>query len=516
MKYKESQLDQSLRKWFQEDYSHRHLRQIRIEVGNLRGVNKLDISFNYPITAISGKNGAGKSTILALACCAYHNKRTGYKPQKRNKTYYTFSDFFIQHKTEVPPQGIVIRYDFALDYLKKTESNPKGIGIAYQKRRKAFGGKWNDYAERINRDTVFIGIDRIVPHSERSQSKSYSRSFTSTNVYGWEHKVVAAVSFVLEKKYDEYRHLTFRKYNLPVVMTGGLTYSGFNMGAGESALFEIFSTIYAISGSALVVIDEIEIGLHVAAQKRFIETLKRVCLETKTQVVCTTHSKEVLSCLPPDATYHIETISGNSILHNGISPEYAFSKLGSSEKELDIYIEDDVAEAILSSLLPTDTRTRIRFRIVGSASLISRQLGAAYINKHKAFAVFDGDQRTKNQANLKVFKNYLEKQYEDSDSYFEKNSDYLPSNTWPEKWLLDQANYHIDEIAKSVCCESYVFAHHLSIAINAEKHDELWTLANAIGKRKDEILTILTSCICPKITSENKSIINKINNLLSS
>ena len=128
MKYRESKKDKTLRGWFNTDYSRRFLRKIELQEGNLRGINALNLSFEYPITAIAGRNGAGKSTILALACCAYHNNKNGFKPNKRNTTYYTFSDFFIQHAEETPPQGIKIKYTFALDYLKKTELRPEGKG----------------------------------------------------------------------------------------------------------------------------------------------------------------------------------------------------------------------------------------------------------------------------------------------------------------------------------------------------------------------------------------------------
>ena len=70
MKYRESTKDKKLRQMFANDHAHALLRQIRLETGELRGINSLDIRFEYPITAIAGKNGAGKSTILALACCA--------------------------------------------------------------------------------------------------------------------------------------------------------------------------------------------------------------------------------------------------------------------------------------------------------------------------------------------------------------------------------------------------------------------------------------------------------------
>lgn len=113
MKYRESQKDKDLRKRFAMDMSHSLLRRIVLSEGALRGINALDITFQYPITAIAGRNGAGKSTILALACCAYHNSKTGFRLPKRKNTYYTFSDFFIQHSEEIPPEGIEVNYYIA-------------------------------------------------------------------------------------------------------------------------------------------------------------------------------------------------------------------------------------------------------------------------------------------------------------------------------------------------------------------------------------------------------------------
>ena len=288
MKYCESNKDRKLRRKFSFDYSHALLRDIELKSGFLRGLNSFKMKLNYPITAIAGKNGAGKSTILAMACCAYHNDKNDFKLPKRKVSYYTFSDFFIQHKEEISPQGVVIRYGFATDKLKKSETYPDGKGVGYQQRRKSQGGKWNDYAKRIKRNVVFLGIERIVPHSERSQSRSYSKAFKDEQLKGWEDKVKDAVGYVLGKSYEKYRYLEHSKYSLPMVQVGDTVYSGFNMGAGENALFEIFSTIYACGEGALLVIDEIELGLHAEAQRKFIDKLKDVCLETHTQVICTT------------------------------------------------------------------------------------------------------------------------------------------------------------------------------------------------------------------------------------
>lgn len=366
MKYCESKDDKKLRQWFVKDYSRAMLRRISLAKGNLRGLNSLDISFTFPITAIAGRNGAGKSTILALSCCAYHNYKNAYKLPKRRLSYYTFADFFIQHSDEVPPQGIEIYYQFAHNNWRKSETLPKGIGLGVQKRWKRKGKKWNDYAKRIKRNVVFLGIERIVPHSERSQSRSYSKSFVESVAHGWEDKVMHAVGRIFGKTYSNLRYLEHSKYSLPIVESGGITYSGLNMGAGENALFEIFKVIYSCGSGTLLVMDEIELGLHSEAQRKFMRELKSACLEAKTQIICTTHSEDIFGSLPPDGRFYVECVNGKTKITEAVSPDFAMAKMGAEgHKELDILVEDGVAKSLLFSILPSALRSRLSIKVSG-------------------------------------------------------------------------------------------------------------------------------------------------------
>lgn len=197
MKYQDSHKDKKLRSWFTSDLTKSLLRHIELEKGVFRGLNALDLTLTFPITAICGKNGAGKSTITALACCAFHNKAGAYKLPKRRNSYYTFSDFFIQHPTESPVSDVAIRYGIAHDKWKASPNIPDGKGLGYQRRAKTKGGKWNDYDTRVNRTVVFLGIERVVPHTERSQSRSYSKSFKDVPLRGWEAQVMEAVGYIL-------------------------------------------------------------------------------------------------------------------------------------------------------------------------------------------------------------------------------------------------------------------------------------------------------------------------------
>lgn len=506
MKYRESQIDKELRQWFTNDLTKALLRRIQLFEGNLRGVNSLDINLNYPITAFAGVNGAGKSTILAMACCAYHAKSDGFKLPKRKNAYYTFSDFFIQHTKEISPQGISIHYHIAYDSWKKTSNFPDGKGIGIQVRKKNYGGKWNDYDARVKKCVVFLGIDRIVPHSERSQSRSYSKSFVDVKAKGWENSVKEAVGYILGKRYDDFRYLEHSKYSLPLVRIGGLTYSGFNMGAGENALFEIFSTIYSCGEKSLLVLDEIELGLHSKAQKLFVRKLKEVCKETGTQVICTTHSKDIFECLPDDARFFVESIGGKTKITQGISPEFAFSKMGATNsQELDIYVEDEVAKALIEAILPANKRTRIRIKIIGSASAISRQLAALWIRGEDipTIAIFDGDQRAKRSQNLKHAKDMAENTTKEFESWFDAHSTYLPGETWPEAWIIQKCKESLTKTCNALSFDDEGEASgFLEYALQAGKHNEFFELSNSVGLEKSDCLKLLTDVVSKEFPND--------------
>lgn len=518
MKYNESQKDKKLRNKFVNSYEYAFLRGINLAEGELRGINSLNLDFDYPIVAIAGKNGAGKSTILALACCGYHNSKSGYKLPKRKNAYYTFSDFFVQHTEEVPPQGISIGYKFAHNKWRKSEQFPEGKGLGWQRRRKKKAGKWNDYADRIHRNVVFLGIERVVPHVERSQSRSYSKSFKDAEVKGWENDVKDIVGSILGRTYKKLRYLVYSKYSLPIVQVGETIYSGLNMGAGENALFEIFSTIYSAGQGALLVIDEVELGLHAEAQRRFIDKLKDVCLETNTQVICTTHSREIFDCLPYDARFFVESINGKTKITESISSDFAFAKLSAiSGQELDLLVEDDVAEAILRAVLPAKIRNRLTIKVIGSASALSRQLAAIYVRGEgkPVLSIFDGDQRKKESDNLTHAKKMAENVTEDFGAWFESKVLYLPGDLWPESWLLEKSHECISSLAEATKSDADGLSDLLHQAKHAGKHNEFYELSSKLGLERVVCLNQFASCVSANFATEFEEIILKIEDVLN-
>ena len=496
MPYLYSQIDRTNFDWFEKDVSKASLLRLEVAEGEVRGVGKLKLQFRYPITAVSGKNGTGKSTILACVACGYHNNPKGFRPLNRRVPYYTFSDFFIQSAEEEPSVYATIHYQFLHDNWRKTKDMPTGIGLAWQTRKKFFG-RWNNYASRVKRNVVFCGIERVVPHAEKSVSKSYRRAFQKAQAAGYESDVAATVGRILGHPYDEFYYKQHSKYRLPLVRVKNKSYSGFNMGAGENTLFEVFSTIYACDGNLLLVIDEIELGLHEEAQTRFINELKDIAAKRHIQIVCTTHSPRILAALPPEARLHLER-SGNALrVIPAISPSYAAGLLsGVKQAELDIYCEDEFSQELITLCLPNEVRARINIVSIGSAAAVVRQLAAKFkdMPDRQSCGILDGDQSRRKSDHVEVFLNALEKVRDAAAAkdWIGNRLAFLPGDKRPEAWVFGKIAADVsDGLAADFGVSKDELGSDLADAIAAKDHAGLHLLSTKLNLTDATIRTRL-------------------------
>ena len=520
MIYRNSDTDRKNIAWMKKDNSVATLLQIKLVRGTLRGLHPFRLKLEYPIVAIAGENGAGKSTLLAIAACAYHKKATGYIPTGRKNPYYTFSDFFIQSHGETPPQGIHLNYQILHDNWRKAKSGP-----AWQLRKKRVGGKWSNYDKRVGRNVIYFGVQRVVPHYERSTHKSYRVRFQNDSLdEGHRQKICTIAGRIIGKTYDTFEKHTHSKYSLPVATSGDVRYSGFNMGAGESAVFEILVALFEAGRGSLLIIDELELGLHEQAQIKFVQELKKLCNELHCQVICSTHSHVVLQALPPEGRFFLETTDNRTLVTNPVSPDYACGKLrGSNVGELDVFVEDDVAASILRLGIPHHLRQRVNIVSIGSSSAVIRMMASRYLEgKDNCVHVLDGDKRSDHAKNISLFGNYAENRFRESKEemqlWAKKRLTYLPSKNTPERWLVSSCK-RIKE--KSSLAETWrvedaeILEDWLDKALREPAHSGFYALSRESQLSEEVIIGDLLRFLLSSEPEILNKIINHIDDCLS-
>lgn len=521
MSYKVSQIDKELTNLFENNTTSNTLVKISITNGEIRGLSPVEIEFKYPITAIVGENGAGKSTILALATCAFHNDTT-FCPQskvrvnaKKPHFYYTYGDFFTFSKDEPRISGVEIQSNY----------RSKDGTIKQDIRKKKLSGKWNDFNRRPKRVVSYLGISRIVPPSESNPHRNYCRYFTKANFNNEQmQQLRESMSHVIGRSYSEIELMKYNSYHLFKAKRNSVTYTGFNMGAGENAVLGLILEIMSAGAGALIVVDEIELGLHTQAQIRLIEELKKLCKRYKCQIICSTHSKDVLQKLPPCGRLFLKRTEDNStVIIPNITAEYAFGKLsGQNSNEVSVLVEDEIGEKLLTTFLSKQIRERINIISIGSDQAVLSHIAVHYREKIDSFIAFlDGDKQSEKNKSIRKISKILENQYKDGldnekfNEYMDARLHYLPGSSSPEREVIERVmraeDFSYLESNWDVSTDDIIRG--LELALNAEKHNEFYEIAKAVSLPKNQVILDLMRFykeLNPNVKTEIENAINAI------
>lgn len=317
---------QLLEKVRRHDYG-RYL--LKASIGKIRGFVGEDISFDFPVTALIGPNGSGKSAVLGAAGCAY-------KPVKPG-TFFPKSAVGDESMS-----GWRVEYD-----LVDKQLNPRQLVKRTSNFRQA---KWvrGDVADR---EVLFFGIERTVPAGEKTRYKALMRS---TYVHRpplepLNADVAPQVEHILGKSVADYRVTKYGSDDTFFVgRTGENNYSEFHFGAGESSIIRMITRIEQAPTNSLILIEEIENGLHPVATRRMVEYLIDVADRKSIQTIFTTHSDYALSPLPTEAIW--ASIDGK-LRQGKLSVEALRAVAGRVDKKLAVFVEDEFAKAWVDTIL---------------------------------------------------------------------------------------------------------------------------------------------------------------------
>jgi predicted ATPase len=422
----------------------------------LRGIQDLSIDFDYPLTAICGRNGCGKTTALALAVLGFHSPE-GHFPinaQRRpkrgeNTTYYTFRDFFFKGPGDPDITGVEISWQY-----RGTKD------IVIQKR----GEKWMHYERRPKRPVDYLGVIRSIPAIEQTTLRArFKADAKSSSTWALNDEYRERLTNIMRRTYDEAGVMATDGYFLRRARAGD-TYSSFNMGAGEDVLIDLLLVLQQCEEGSLIVIEEVELGLHPEAQVRFAQHLQEIIRKKKLQVIVSTHSQYFLDSVPREARVLIRRDGSEHSVITKPATKFAVGDMsGTPDPELDVYCEDNLAELLIRESLPGPVRKRIRVLPVGSKANLAEQ-GAFHLrtrlgDESHMLLVWDGDVRQAEIDNFLRTAGLTEEGAIDTD-LDHLNWTTLPGPAAPERWLLevldcddgyDLLGYELGETGSSTC-----------------------------------------------------------------
>lgn len=348
-----------------------------IEINNVRGWEGQKIEFPFPIVAIVGENGSGKSTILQGAASVY-------KSPSGSRGFA--SDYFPDTVWDAL-RDVNIKFSY------------KEGGTSYIKSIRKPTDRWRGNPERPSRNVEYIDLSRIQPVSARTGYRRLANpSLTETESDSFTTNVLSRVSQIIGTKYESARMALTNadsKRKVPVLGKEGVIYSGFHQGAGEITVTELLQV--EPNQYSILLIDEIESSLHPRAQRRLIRDLAEKCRLLNLQIILTTHSPYILEELPLEARLYI--INGQSkTIVRGVSPEFAMTMMDDEiHPECEVYIEDERAAILLKEILIKYNKElvhRCKFIPFGAAS-VGHALGQM-VNENKfprpSCVFLDGDQ----------------------------------------------------------------------------------------------------------------------------
>ena len=181
----------------------------------------------------------------------------------------------------------------------------------------------------------------------------------------------------------------------------GLKYSSLSMGTGEQRTIKILEKVINAKAYSLVLIDEIDLLLHVSALRRLIDKLYEIATSKHLQIVFTTHSLDVLQMeqkVSLQYLYPVTKPEGSSTIFVFDRPndDIIRSLTGVSDLPLKIYVEDTFSQTIIKSILKKHNMARktavLRFGAAHNAFGLASGFILSGVAHDNILVVLDGDE----------------------------------------------------------------------------------------------------------------------------
>ncbi len=504
------------------------LKKVIFDVNGFRKLQSLEIDIADRITVIGGLNGIGKSTLLGLIANASgvsgrNDPRSKTKSYIRKKSYFdlpyqaNFQELFhldendytkdlqskgnIEFYYEIPP--VELNGELETELVKKcnvTEHNEPNKSTTSEEidsipEDSTSALRYKIVPRSVNKElsilanigvdakvpipTIYLGMSRMTPIGEIKTDNIKTRQIRNMDEEDRQyfqslfHKII---------KYDlsdenniidlDVKH-SHKKFKIP-----NLSHNPFSISLGQDSLSSVFTALvsfYSLKRSypteyqgGILVIDEIDTGLHHVAQEKLINLLKQEARKLKLQIIFTTHSltifKNILD-IPKEQISNGNVLDKVVYLHDTFKPKILksptyltiknnqlslYDRPTNNSKEIKVYFEDDEAVWFYEQLLKSQKLTNLNSAFSVNLKTVSLKLSCSILldlaNADDFFKeviiITDNDVQSE-QKNREIIKNNPNILSLPGDKLFNANTPQKLRT--PERILYDFLNRKYDE-----------------------------------------------------------------------
>ncbi|MBF4500462.1 ATP-binding protein [Savagea sp. SN6] len=418
------------------------------------------ITFDFPITALVGLNGTGKTSILH----ALRGAVKGKTPERywfdtpvdtikekdagiRQMFFYEYTNNkgeklevakARRHRDNNPDYWETTKPAVTLGMKAKPRNTPVDKEVLYldfKSQLSAFDNYLLYNTEFGEHGTKAFQLKKTYIRNKSKQLKNIIDSKDSKKINNQggspQNKEIELlsqdelddISYILYKNTSTpytfgalLNHKFFKNWGDSVFLSTDFhSYSDAMAGSGEIAVTTLVHTIHNAKNNSLILLDEPEISLHPGAQIRLQEFLLRKCLEKSLQIVISTHSKYILNSLPKEAIKKLVVNPSNGKISCDTleTNEEAFNLLEIPvENKVNIHVEDSLAKKIIDSVISHSLPSlQEHINVIshqGGAQTMFQQLvpGIMKTSSTTNFIIFDGDQNVLNNEEYKTIEDF--------------------------------------------------------------------------------------------------------------
>jgi len=368
---------------------------LEVEIKDVKSIKDFNIKipFRPGLYAITGENGIGKSTIFnVLSKLVY---RAAFQKFLKN-------DGSSNSKITFRLNGVENIWEKPLNWQRANTDTPEIYMDGFFEGSLIFGSRFADaHTSRLSRTLSIKGNDVCPAHS--FVIENLGSILRNNKLYYSGLKKVKSKNIAAGYGFNGIPYL-FEK--------NGRWIHQFNMSSGEFLLIGLLHFVHERitykkkrqnTQISLIIIDEIELALHPAAQARLADFLNRISKEFDFCTYFATHSIQIINKVKPDSLFHVESgIDGTLEVLNPCYAAYATRSLYTPDGyDFLLLVEDELAQHLVEKSLrdkQLDNGRLIKVLPCGGWEKIL-ELQSEIISSHlagsncKTISILDGDIR---------------------------------------------------------------------------------------------------------------------------